>query len=102
MPNLENRSIMNLEQFDKLGQNVKKSIKYILDLKAENNKLRKEVESLKNQLAITSERGTKKLNNKNDTNTVGEMIPKDKTEAIASQLDEVLKKMRNFSTGVEF
>ena len=102
MLNLEIRNNMNLEQFDKLEQNIKKSVKYILDLKAENNKLKKEVESLKNQLETTSERGIKKLNNKNTKNTVRETFPKDKTYTIASQLDEVLKKMRSFTTGVEF
>ena len=102
MPILENSLSMSLDQFDKLEQNIKKSIKYIFDLKLENNKLKKEVELLKKQLETTAERGIKKLNNRNIKNTVRETFPKDKSEAIASQLDEVLKKMRNFTTGVEF
>ena len=44
MPNLDNNLNMSLDQFDKLEQNIKKSIKYIFDLKLENNKLEKEVE----------------------------------------------------------
>ena len=86
---------MRLEQFDKLEHNVKKSVKYILDLK-------KEVELSKKQLETTSERGIKKLNNRNIENTVRDTFPKEKTEPIVSQLDEVLKKMKNFTTGVEF
>ncbi len=93
---------MRLEQFDKLEQNIKKSVKHILDLKKENNQLRKEVEKLKQQLETTSERGIKKLNNRRIERTVRETFPKEKTETIVSQLDEVIKKMKNFTTGVEF
>ena len=93
---------MRLEQFDKLEQNVKKSVKYILDLKKENIQLKKEVELLKKQLETTSERGIKKLNNRNIENTVRDTFPKEKTETLVSQLDEVIKKMKNFTTGVEF
>ena len=91
---------MNIDQFDKLGQNIKKSIKHILDLKLENNKLKKEVELLNKQLETRSERGIEKLNNSNSA--VRETFPKNQSETIASQLDEVLKKMRSFTTGVEF
>ena len=93
---------MRLEQFDKLEHNVKKSVKYILDLKTENIRLKKEVEQIRKQLDNTSERGIKKLNNRNIENTVRDTFPKEKTETIVSQLDEVLKKMKNFTTGVEF
>ena len=65
MLNLENKIDMHFEQYDKLEQNVKKSVKHILDLKTENNRLRKEVEQLRKQLENTSERGIKKLNNRN-------------------------------------
>ena len=102
MLNLENKIDMRLDQYDKLEQNIKKSVKHILDLKTENNQLRKEVELLKKQLETTSERGIKKLNNRNIENTVREAFPKEKTDTLVSQLDEVIKKMKNFTTGVEF
>ena len=102
MLNSENKINMRLEQFDKLEQNVKKSVKYILDLIKENIQLKKEVELLKKQLETTSERGIKKLNNRNIENTVRDTFPKEKTETLVSQLDEVIKKMKNFTTGVEF
>ena len=102
MLNLENKNNIKLDQFDKLEQNVKKSVKYVIDLKTENNRLKKEVEQLKKQLEITSERGIKKLNSRNIDNTVRDSFPNEKKEKIVSQLDEVIKKMRNFTTGVEF
>jgi regulator of replication initiation timing len=102
MQNLENKFEMSLDQFDKLEQNIKKSIKQLFELKLENNKLRKEVELLKKKLETRSERGIEKLNNSNSDSTKRETFPKDKSEKIASQLDEVLKKMRSFTTGVEF
>ena len=34
MLNLENKIDMRLDQYDKLEQNVRKSVKYILDLKS--------------------------------------------------------------------
>jgi predicted RNase H-like nuclease (RuvC/YqgF family) len=102
MLNLDNKIDMRLDQYDKLEQNIKKSVKYILDLKSENIRLKKEVEQLRKQLDNTSERGIKKLNNRNIENTVRDTFPKEKTETIVSQLDEVLKKMKNFTTGVEF
>lgn len=93
---------MRLDQYDRLEQNIRKSVKYILDLKSENNKLKKEVEKLKQQLETTSERGIKKLNNSNIESTLGEKLPGKKTETIVAQLDEVIKKMKSFTTGVEF
>jgi len=102
MLNLENKIDMHLEQYDKLEQNINKSVKHILDLKTENNRLRKEVEQLRKQLENTSERGIKKLNNRNIENKVREAFPKEKTDTLVSQLDEVIKKMKNFTTGVEF
>ena len=93
---------MRLEQFDKLEQNVKKSVKYILDLKKENIQLKKEVEILKKQLETTSVMGIKKINNRNIEYSVRYTFPKEKTETLVSQLDEVIKKMKNFTTGVEF
>ena len=92
---------MRLDQYDKLEQTIKKSIKYIFDLKTENNRLRKEVEKLNQQIETTSERGIKKVNNKSEI-IVGDKFPEQKTEALVSQLDEVIKKMKNFATGVEF
>jgi len=102
MLNLENKVDMRLDQYDKLEQNIRKSVKYILELKSENNKLNKQVEKLKQQLETTSERGIKKLNNRSIESTVREKFPDEKTETIVSQLDEVIKKMKNFTTGVEF
>jgi hypothetical protein len=101
MRNLENNNNIRLDQFDKLEQNVKKSVKYVIDLKTENIRLKKEVEQLKKQLEIRSERGIKKLNSRNIDITVRDTFPKEKTEKIVSQLDEVIKKMKNFTTGVE-
>lgn len=100
MQNLE-INFMQLDQFDKLERNIKNSVKYIFDLKTENNRLKKEVEKLKEQIETTSERGKTKPNNHSENNE-REMFPKAKTERLVSQLDEVIKKMKNFTTGVEF
>jgi uncharacterized protein (UPF0210 family) len=102
MLNLENKIDMHIDQYDKLEQNIKKSVKHILDLKTENNRLKKEVEHLGKQLENTSEKGIKKLNKRIIENTVRETFPKEKTETLVSQLDEVIKKMKSFTTGVEF
>ena len=102
MLNLETKIDMRLDQYDKLEQNIRKSVKYILDLKSENNKLKKEVVKLKQQIETTSERGIKKLNNRSNGSTARAKFPDEKTETIVSQLDEVIKKMKNFTTGVEF
>lgn len=93
---------MRLDQFDKLDQNINKTIKFILDLKIENNRLKKEVALLKKQLETTSERGIKESNSRQENRLVTETFPGEKSETLVSQLDEVIKKMKSFTTGVEF
>ncbi len=93
---------MRLDQFDKLDQNIKEIVDYVFKLKVENNRLKTEIDTLKKQQKSNSETGIENLVYKDETNDATDLLPQDKEKIVVSQLDNILGKLKNLSTGVEF
>ncbi len=93
---------MRLDQFDKLDQNIKEIVDYVFKLKVENNRLKTEIDTLKKQHKSNSETGIENLVYKDETNDATDLLPQDKEKIVVSQLDNILGKLKNLSTGVEF
>ena len=93
---------MQLDQFDKLEQNTKEIVDYVFKLKVENYKLKQEIDIIKKKQTSTSEKGLEELVNKDEINDTAESFSTDKGKIVVSQLDNILNKLKNLSTGVEF
>ncbi|MFC2088340.1 hypothetical protein ACFLSX_01975 [Calditrichota bacterium] len=93
---------MQLDQFDKLEQNIKKIVDFVFKLKIENHKLKNEVESLQKQLENFSDENIQYLNKKEEIEQGKESFPIERKEYVVSQLDKILQNLKNLSTGVEF
>ena len=93
---------MRLDQFDKLELNIKEIVDYVFKLKVENHRLKTEIDNLKKQHKSASEKGIENLVYKDEINDATESFPTDKEKIVVSQLDNILNKLKNLSTGVEF
>lgn len=93
---------MKLDQFDKLEQNIKEIVDYVFKLKVENYKLKQEIDIIKKKHTSTSEKGLEELVDKDEINDTAESFSTDKEKIVVSQLDNILNKLKNLSTGVEF
>lgn len=92
---------MQLEQFDKLEQNVKNIVDFVFKIKIENHKLKNEIASLKKQLENISNEEIKYETEKEEIENWENSFPSEKRDFAVSRLDKVLKSLKNLSKGVE-
>lgn len=92
---------MQLDQFEKLERLAKKTIDLVYELKFENQKLKKENSTLKNQIENLSDAVPSDLLEQVNSLKKENFELRDRHLKISSRLSTVLKKVRGLSEGVE-
>ena len=92
---------MNLDQFDKLQNLVKQTVDRVFQLRFENNKLRKENETLKQKLETFSGMVPEDLQAELHKLQQENKVLRDKNERAQQRLTALLEKVRNITEGVE-